>query len=132
MNEDEQTPLERSFTELFHRLPTEPPPIGFRDRVMSRIVREPSRRWEWIVAAVVAVPNLLFLIWQLIDRGDELTAAASALANTLLGVEEWDQSGFVFVDGVLLLAVAFLGIAGLLVTHALLADERSRPRSRAA
>ncbi len=132
MSREEQTPVERSFTELFHRLPTEPPPIGFRDAVMAAVGRHRSRRWEWTVAGVVAVPNLLFLLWQLVARGDELSAAFAALMNTLLGVEEWDPSGFVFVDGLLLLAVALVGVGGLLVTHALLADERSRSSSLAA
>ncbi len=132
MSREDETPFERAFTALFQRLPTEPPPIGFRDAVMARIARQRSRRWEWILAIVVAAPNLLFLVWQLVARGDEVSSAAVALTNALLGIEEWDASGFVFVDGLLLLAVGLVGLAGLLVTHALLADERSRSRLRVA
>lgn len=133
MTEEEQTPLERRFTELFHRLPVEAPPLGFRDTVMSRIERRRhSRRWEWILAAIVAVPNLLFLLWELLARGEELTAAVSGLTGALLGTEEWDASAGVYVDGLLLLAIAFVGLAALLVTHALLAEERARATLRIA
>ncbi len=132
MNQEELTPIERSFAELFHRLPTEPPPLGFRDAVMARIARERSRRWEWIFAAALAVPSVFFLLWELLDRGDEIVDAVSGLANALLGVEQWDATSSVYVDGLLLLAVALVGIAGLLVTHALLTEERSRSRLRAA
>jgi hypothetical protein len=132
MSGEEQTRTERLFTELFHRLPTEAPPLGFRDEVMARLARERSRRWEWIVAAAVAIPNLLFLLWQLVEGGEEIGAAIASLTNALLGVEEWDAGVFVHVDGLLLLALAFVGLAGLLVTHALLAEERSRSGWRAA
>lgn len=132
MSHEEQTPVELAFTVLFHRLPAEPPPVGFRDAVMSRLAKQSSRRWEWVAAALIAVPNVLFLIWQLVARGDELADALSFLTNALVGVEEWDASGFVFVDGLLLLAVALVGVAGLLMTHALIADERSRSGLRAA
>lgn len=132
MSREEQTRTERLFTELFQRLPTEAHPLGFRDEVMARVARERSRRWEWIVAAAVAIPNLLFLLWQLVDGGEEIGAAIASLTNALLGVEEWDAGVSVHVDGLLLLAVAFVGLAGLLVTHALLAEERSRSGWRAA
>jgi hypothetical protein len=132
MSGEEQTRTERLFTELFHRLPTEAPPLGFRDEVMARLARERSRRWEWIVAAAVAIPNLLFLLWQLVEGGEEIGAAIASLTNALLGVEEWDAGVSVHVDGLLLLALAFVGLAGLLVTHALLAEERSRSGWRAA
>lgn len=133
MNEND-TPTEKSFTELFHRLPVEHAPLGFRDGVMTRIARERSSRWrwEWILAATVAVPNLLFLAWDLFDRGDEIAASLAGIANALLGTEDWDASSSVYVDGILLLAIAIVGLAGLVVTHALLAEERARARSIAA
>jgi len=126
MSREEQTRTERLFTELFQRLPTEPPPLGFRDEVMARVARERSRRWEWIVAAAVAIPNLVFLLWQLVEGGEEIGSSIASLTNALLGVEQWDAGVSVHVDGLLLLAVACVGLAALLVTHALLAEERSR------
>lgn len=127
-----QTPAERSFTELFQRLPTEPLPLGFRDAVMARLARGRSRRWEWIVAAVIAIPNLAFLVWELLDRGGEFTDAVGGLVNALLGTEPWDASSAFYVDGLLILAVAFVGLAGTLLTHALLAGEPVRSRVRVA
>ncbi len=129
MSRAEQSPSELAFTELFRRLPVEPPPIGFRDSVMAQIVRQARSPWEWIVAAALAFPSLLFLLWQLLERGGELTDAFAALMNAVSSVDDSDAGRVVFVDGSLLLAVALLGLAGLLVTHALLAGARSRPRS---
>lgn len=129
MSADEQTPDERAFTELFQRLPSEPPPLGFRDAVMSRIARRRRHPWEWVAAAAVAIPNLLFLAWQLLEHGEELAVAMTSLTNTLLGVEEWSPTASVYVDGMLLLAVALVGLAGLLVTHVLVAEDRARLRA---
>jgi hypothetical protein len=130
----DESRTERAFTELFHRLPFEPPPLGFRESVMTRIAAARSRswRWEWLVAAIIAVPNLLFLAWDVIERGDDLAAAFAGLTNALLGIEDWDATASVYVDGLLLVAVACVGLAALLATHALLAEERSRSRTLAA
>jgi hypothetical protein len=133
MNERESR-TEIAFTELFHRLPLEPTPLGFRDAVMSRISVNAARssRWEWILAALVALPSLAFVVWNVMDNGDEIAAALGMLANALLGIDEWDASSSVYVDGVLLVAIALVGVAGLLVTHALLSDEQQRSRTLAA
>ena len=122
--------LERAFTELFQRLPTEHAPLGFRDAVMARLARESARRWrwEWLAAVAVAIPSLIFLLSTLVEHGDELADGLGSIANALLGLEDWDASTSVYVDGIVLLAVALVGIAGLLVTHALLAEERTRSR----
>ena len=128
----DQTPAERPFTELFRRLPTEPLPLGFRDAVMARIARGRSRRWEWIVAAALAIPNLAFLVWELLERGDELTDAVGSLLNALVGTEPWDASSAFYVDGLIILALALVGLAGALLTHALLAAEPVRSRVRVA
>jgi hypothetical protein len=126
--------VEKAFTELFHRLPLEATPLGFRDAVMTRVRRERSRawRWQWIVAAAVAVPNLLFLAWEFLDRGDELALAFAGVTNALLGVEQWDAGASVYVDGLLLVAVALVGLAAMLATHALLRVDQARPRRLAA
>lgn len=129
MTRDEQTPNERALTELLQRLPSEPPPRGFRDAVMSRIARPRRHRWEWVIAAAVAIPNLIFLTWQLLEHGDELAIALTSLTDTLLGVQEWDPSASLYVDGMLLLAVALVGVGGLLVTHVLVAEDRAALRA---
>ena len=133
MKQDD-APMERAFSEIFHRLPLEPTPLRFRDAVMARLATTQARtwRWEWVVAAVIAVPNLLFLFWDLADRGDDLVAAFGGLTDALLGAESWDASVSVYVDGLLLVAIAFVGLAALLVTHALIAEEKARSRSLAA
>ena len=127
---DRDTNVERTFTELFQRMPTEHAPLGFRDTVMARIAAESARRWrwEWLAAFAVAIPSLIFLMSTLIEHGDELGDGLGSIANALLGLEDWDASTSVYVDGIVLLAVALVGIAGLLVTHALLAEEQTRSR----
>ena len=130
MNADE-TRTERAFTELFHRLPLEPVPLGFRDAVMSRIAASTARawRWEWIIAALIALPNAVFLLWSYAENGDDISAALAGVMNALLGLEAWDGSASVYVDGLLVLAVALVGVAALLATHALVSEERHRTGS---
>jgi len=129
---NDETRTERAFTELFERLPLEPTPRGFRDAVMARLRRERSWRWEWIVAAAVALPNLIFLLWEFADDGDAFANAFGSVAAALLGIETWDAGASVYVDGFVLVAVALVGLAALLVTHALLAEESARSRTLAA
>ncbi len=112
---------ERAMTALFQRLPTQPAPPGLRDVVMARIARERVRRApEAIVAAVLALPSLLFLLWELTVRVD-LGAAVSALFDALSTEGQTGELVFV-VDGLMVLALAMVGLAGVLLTHALLAD----------
>jgi hypothetical protein len=131
---NDETRAERAFTELFHRLPVEPLPLGFRDTVMSRITASASAssRWEWVVAAVIAIPSGLFLLWSVLENGDDFAAAFSGFGSALLGLDEWDASSSIYVDGLVLVAVALVGIAGLLVTHALLTEEPRRGGALAA
>lgn len=129
-----QTRDERALTELFHRLPPDPTPLGFRDAVMGRIAATRARtwRWEWLLAAVTALPNLLFLAWSLADGGDDMVGAFGGLASALLGLEDWDPGTSVYVDGLLLVAVALIGLAALIATHALIGESRARSRTLAA
>lgn len=129
---NDETRTERALTELFHRLPLESTPLGFRGAVMARIRRERSWRWEWIVAAIVALPNVLFLLWAFAENSDEFAGAFGSIAGALLGIETWDPGTTVYVDGFVLVAVALVGLAALLVTHALLAEESARSRTFAA
>lgn len=121
---DEQD--ERTFTNLFQRLPREPAPPQLRERVMTRIARERRHHVpEALVALALALPSLAFLGWELLARGGDLAEATTSLFDAIWG--EWQSGELVFfVDGLSVLAVAMLGLAGVLLTHALLADVRPR------
>ena len=67
---DDLEPDERALHRVLARTPPVAPPIGFRDAVMSR-VREQRTVWEWVIAAILAVPSLAFLGWQLVENGDD-------------------------------------------------------------
>lgn len=115
---DDESGEEQSFDELFKRLPTSPLPTGFREAVMARVARDRRRStWEVLVATVLAVPNLIFLTWELGARGDEFGAALSGMLDAVGG----EGAVNFYVDGVVVLSVALLGMAGLLMTHAALA-----------
>ncbi len=113
--EDDELALDR----LFAAVPPEAPPVGFRDAVMGALVAEQRSSWEWIVAALLALPSLVFVAWELARSGADLARAfESALAFTMSAQE--DAEAFFFVDGLFVLAVALLGLASLIATHALL------------
>lgn len=128
---DEQTPAERAFTELFQRLPARPLPVGFRDTVMARIsAKRAPRPWEWVVAALLAIPNGAFLVWVAVVHGAEVAQTFANFADAILVPEAWaGDSGF-YVDGLVLLSVTLVGVAAMLVMHTLLAAEAVRPRTR--
>lgn len=128
----EQTPTERYYTELLRRLPTQPLPVGFRDAVMARIAAERAPRpWEWILAALLAIPNGAFLLWVGFVQGGELGETLASVVDALISPDQWQgvETGF-YLDGLIVLAVALLGVAGMLLTHALLVTEGARPRVR--
>ncbi len=129
---DEQTPAERAYSELFHRLPTRPLPADFRRAVMARIAAETARPWEWIVAALLAIPNGAFLVWVAIEHGAEISQTLANLVDALLLPEQWSGETAFYVDGLVLLAVALCGAAAMLVTHALIFSNGTRARVRAA
>lgn len=125
MNDERE---EQSYTALFQQLPMEPAPPGLRDAVMARIARERVRRVpEAIVAAALALPSLLFLLWDLSFRSD-VGAAVSGLFDALAA--EAPGEPVFFVDGLMVLALAMVGLAGVLLTHALLLDGRARTELR--
>lgn len=121
---DEQD--ERTFTNLFQRLPREPAPPQLRERVMTRIARERRHRVpEALVALALALPSLAFLAWELAAQGGDFALAVTSLFDAIWG--EWQSGELVFfIDGLSVLAIAMLGLAGMLLTHALLADVRPR------
>lgn len=99
-------------------------PVGFRDAVMRRIV-ERRVGWEWLVAAVLALPSLAFLARQIAESGEEFGAA---LVNILAAASSDAASASFFIDGLTVLAVALIGIACVFAVHALIATAPGRGR----
>ena len=95
-------------------------PFGFRDRVMGRL-QERQVAWEWIVAALFAIPSLVFLVRQVLVHGEDF---AQAMANVVTAASSETSDAFFFVDGLTVLAFALLGIACAFAAHALLVEAR--------
>ena len=109
-------PAERHTHLLLAAVPPRALPLGFRDEVMRRIAHRTAA--EWIAAAVLALPSLVFLASQLATLGDELGAA---LNNVLSAAVADNAEAFFFVDGSTVLALAVLGVASLIAAHASMA-----------
>ena len=116
-------PEERDLHYVLATLPPQALPVGFRDAVMRRVV---DRRvgWEWLVAAVLALPSLAFLARQLAESGQDF---AAALTNVMTAASSGASNASFFIDGLTVLAVALVGIACVFAAHALIA---STPGSR--
>jgi hypothetical protein len=109
-------PEERSVHRLLAAVPPQALPIGFRDAVMRRVATGPaSVGWEWAVAAILALPSLAFLAFEMLTRGGEF---AAALNNMLVAAASDTREAVFFVDGLTVLAVALLGLASLVAAHA--------------
>jgi len=117
-------PDERDLHFVLSSVPPQAPPVGFRDRVMRRVV-EQRVGWELLVAALLALPSLAFLARQIAESGEEF---AAALVNVLGAASSETASAFFFIDGLTVLAVALVGIACVLAAHALIASTPSRRR----
>ena len=113
---DDLEPDELDLHGLLAGLPPAAPPIGFRDAVMAKVV-ERRVTWEWIVAAVFAIPSLLFLARQVIVHGQDF---AQALTGVMTAASSETSDAFFFVDGLTVIALALLGIACAFAAHALL------------
>lgn len=97
-----------------------PLPIGFRDTVMSRIRSDGApTRWEWIFAAVLALPSLAYLIWGLTAHGTELGASISAILVAAQGLDQTSGADVV-VDGLAIVSLALVGIGSAVAAHAML------------
>lgn len=95
-------------------------PIGFRDGVMARVRSDgPATRWEWIFAAVLALPSLAYLGWGLVAHGAELGASLSAILVAAQGLDQ-TSSADVAIDGLLIISLAFLGIGSAVAAHVML------------
>jgi hypothetical protein len=97
-----------------------PLPVGFRDGVMQRIRGDgPATRWEWIFAAVLALPSLAYLGWGLVAHGAELGASFSAILVAAQGLDQTTGAD-VAIDGLLIISLALLGIGSAVAAHAML------------
>jgi hypothetical protein len=97
-----------------------PLPIGFRDGVMERVRSDgPATRWEWIFAAVLALPSLAYLVWGLVVHGAELGASLSAILVAAQGLDQTTTADVV-VDGLAIISLALLGIGSAVAAHAML------------
>ncbi len=95
-------------------------PLGFRDEVMERVRSEgPATRWEWIFAAVLAVPSLAYLVWGLVAHGAELGSSLSAILVAAQGLDQTTGVDVV-VDGLAIISLALLGIGSAVAAHAML------------
>ena len=108
-------PDERDLDRLLSSAPPMPLPLGFRDRVMSR-VHDRGVTWEWLVAGLFAVPSLVYLARLVMVHGDDF---AQALGNVVTAAASETSDAFFFVDGLTVIALALLGIACAFAAHAL-------------
>lgn len=110
-------PEERDLDRLLATAPPLALPIGFRDAVLSKIRGERRVAWEWIVAALFALPSLAFLVRQVLVHGEDF---AQAFSNIVTAASTETNDAFFFVDGLTVVALALLGIACAIAAHALL------------
>jgi len=97
-----------------------PLPVGFRDEVMARVRGDgPATGWEWIFAAVLALPSLAYLGWGLLAHGAELGASFSAILVAAQGLDQTSGAD-VAIDGLLIISLALLGIGSAVAAHAML------------
>jgi len=113
---------ELALDSLFARVPPAAPPFGLRDRVMARLL-ERRVLWEWIVAALFAIPSVAYLTRLVLVHGDDLSAT---VANVMSASSSGAGDAFFFVDGLTVVALALLGIASAVGAHALVVSETRR------
>ena len=116
-------PEEREVHHVLSAVPPQALPVGFRDTVMRR-VNERRVGWEWLVAALLALPSLAYLARQLAESGEDI---AAALTNIVGAASSGATNASFFIDGLTVLAVALVGVACVFAAHALML---SAPRSR--
>ncbi len=101
---------------LFAMVPPVAPPIGLRDSVMRRVRGDGSPIVEWALAAILGLPSLAFLLWELFTGG---LGVENALASVMTVSASATDSAFFFVDGIVVVAFALLGLGALVGSHAL-------------
>lgn len=112
-------PDEVAVDRLLAAVPRVPPPLGFRDAVMRRIARRHAPLYEWAFVAALSIPSLAFLGWELALGGLDF---AVAMENLFVAATGTGDQAFFFVDGLVVLAAALLGAAGLVGTHAIVTE----------
>jgi len=122
-------PQERPIHRVLSAVRPEPLPVGFRDAVMRRVAAERGGLWEWIVAAVLALPSLGYLAWVAIAHGGELAAGIDRVLAAAQGLEDAGSAAF-FVDGLLVIAVALVGLGSMIAAHAMLHGTRHQALPR--
>ena len=111
-------PEELALHQVLSGVPPQAPPVGFRDAVMRRVV-ERRVGWEWLVAALLALPSLAFLARQIVESGEDFAAAFAGVISA--ATSESSNASF-FIDGLTVLAVALVGVACVFAAHALIAS----------
>ena len=125
MNDLDRDELE--IHQLLNAAKPAPLPIGFRDSVMRSVRgQRTATRWEWIFAAVLALPSLAYLVWGLLEHGAELGASISAILVAAQGLDQ-TSGAVVVVDGLAVISLALVGIGSAVAAHAML---REGPRHR--
>ena len=109
-------PEERDLQYVLSAIPPQAVPIGFRDAVMRRVV-ERRVGWEWLVAALLALPSLAYLARQVAESGEDF---AAALTNIVTAASSTTTTASFFIDGLTVLAVALVGVACIFAAHALM------------
>ena len=109
-------PEERDLQYVLSAIPPQAVPIGFRDAVMRRVV-ERRVGWEWLVAALLALPSLAYLARQIAESGEDF---AAALTNIITASSSTTTTASFFIDGLTVLAVALVGVACVFAAHALM------------
>jgi hypothetical protein len=119
-------PEERPVHRILSAVKPDPLPLGFREGVMRAIRNErTTTAWEWIVATALAVPGLAYLLWELGEHGGELATSAAAILGAAQGLDQTTGAAFA-IDGLAIVAFMLVGIASLLVAHALLVTADAR------
>lgn len=109
-------PEERDVDRLLAAVPPVAPPFGFRDAVLRRIRAERRSPYELPIALALALPSLAYLVWAVGLNGSDI---AAAIENVFVLAAGTGEEAFFFVDGLLVLAFALLGVGALVGSHAL-------------
>lgn len=95
-------------------------PLGFRDSVMAQVRGDGApTRWEWMLAAELALPSLAYLAWGMTAHGAELGASMSAILLAAQGLDQTSGAEIV-IDGLAIISLALLGIGSAVAAHAML------------
>ena len=113
-------PDELEIHDLLSAVRPAPLPLDFRESVMREIhTAAPATRWEWIFAAVLALPSLAYLAWGVASHGAELGASLNAILVAAQGLDQTTGADIV-VDGLSIISLALVAIGSAIAAHAML------------